>query len=397
MRFRSLTALTVAALLVLPATDSVAVLKMERIPSVFAELTNSKTLSNPAMVLVDLNTGQTIFSREAKELRKPASTLKLMSAFAALEFLPADKTFSTAIYKTDIENTFQIVGDFDPSITPSLRLAKNLKFVWSDNLVNQIRKKAKSKTLKIRYHGLTYRTKTNMDQYFKRVGYRITWKSITPDETLTHITEQVYNATSPDLTNILNYTLLFSDNWVADYLAKSAAAAAGYGYSPTGISMVFTDVLARYGIDEANVHAFDGSGLSHENRITAQTLVKVLMEMERNPKFASAVNGLPVGGISGTLQNRFIKSAPQAVGLVHAKTGSLNGVVSLAGFVESGERKFAFAIIADRLPIGYYPESAARSAIDKLLGKIAAPLQINPTIEEVPEITPSPSAESAAA
>ena len=54
MRFRSLTALTVAALLVLPATDSVAVLKMERIPSVFAELTNSKTLSNPAMVLVEL-------------------------------------------------------------------------------------------------------------------------------------------------------------------------------------------------------------------------------------------------------------------------------------------------------------------------------------------------------
>jgi D-alanyl-D-alanine carboxypeptidase/D-alanyl-D-alanine-endopeptidase (penicillin-binding protein 4) len=126
-------------------------------------------------------------------------------------------------------------------------------------------------------------------------------------------------------------------------------------------------------------------------------LVKVLMEMERNPKFESAVNGLPVGGISGTLQNRFIKSAPQAVGLVHAKTGSLNGVVSLAGFVESGEHKFAFAIIADRIPIGYYSESAARSAIDKLLGKIAAPLQVNLNIDVVPEITPSPSAESAAA
>ena len=82
---------------------------------------------------------------------------------------------------------------------------------------------------------------------------------------------------------------------------------------------------------------------------------------------------------------------------MHAKTGSLNGVVSLAGFVESGEHKFAFAIIADRIPIGYYSESAARSEIDKLLGKIAAPLQINPTIDEVPEITPSPSAESAAA
>ncbi|MFM2128304.1 MAG: hypothetical protein RIQ86_817, partial [Actinomycetota bacterium] len=46
---------------------------------------------------------------------------------------------------------------------------------------------------------------------------------------------------------------------------------------------------------------------------------------------------------------------------------------------------------------GYYSESAARSAIDKLLGKIAAPLQVNLNIDVVPEITPSPSAESAAA
>lgn len=397
MRCKYLITITVVALLVLPITDAAAVLKMERIPSVFAELTDVKTLSNPAMVLVDLNSGQTIFSREAKELRKPASTLKLMSAFAALEFLPADKTFSTTIYKTDINNTFQIVGDFDPSITPSLKLAKNLKFVWSDNLVNQIRKVAKSKSLKIRYHGLTYRTKANMNQYFRKLGYRISWKSISSKETLNHTTQQVYNAVSPDLSKIMHYTMLFSDNWVADYLAKSAAAAAGYGYSSVGISTVFAEVLLRYGITDARVQALDGSGLARANRISAQTLVKVLVEMERNPKFASAINGLPIGGISGTLQNRFIKSAPHAVGLVHAKTGSLKGVVSLAGFVESGERKFAFAIIADRLPIGFYPESAARSAIDKLLGKIAAPLQINSSVEVIPEVTPSPSAETAAA
>ena len=139
MRSKTLTFLLTATLLVVPISNSSAFLKMEQIPTVFAELTNDKTLGNPSMMLLDLNSGQTVYSRDANSLRKPASTLKLMSAFAALEFLPADKTFNTTIYKTDLRNTFQMVGDFDPSITPSLKLAKNLKFVWSDNLVNQIR------------------------------------------------------------------------------------------------------------------------------------------------------------------------------------------------------------------------------------------------------------------
>ena len=390
MRSKTLIFFLTATLLVVPISNSSAFLKMEQIPTVFAELTNDKTLGNPSMMLLDLNSGQTVYSRDANSLRKPASTLKLMSAFAALEFLPADKTFNTTIYKTDLRNTFQMVGDFDPSITPSLKLAKNLKFVWSDNLVNQIRKVTKSRTLKIRYYGITYRTKANMSNFFRKVGYRITWVPITAAESSAHATDQVYSATSPDLPKILHYTLLFSDNWVADYLAKSAAATAGYGYNNQGISMVFHDVLARYEINNGKVDALDGSGLSHENRISTQTLVQVLAKMNENPKFAAAIDGLPVGGISGTLQHRFIKSAPQAVGLVHAKTGSISGVVSLAGFIESGPHKYVFAIIADRIGRNYYAESNARSKIDKLLGKIAYPMEI----ATAPEVTPTPSPEN---
>jgi D-alanyl-D-alanine carboxypeptidase len=365
---------------------------MEQIPSVFAELTNDKTLNNPAMVLMDLKSGEVIYSRDSIGMRKPASTLKIMSAFSALEYLPADKTFNTIIYKTDIKNAFQIVGDFDPSITPSLKLSKNLKFVWSDNLVNQIRKSAKSRYLKIRYYGLTDRTRTNMNNFFRKVGYHITWEALNSDNSMTHISNQIYSATSPNLNEILHYTLLFSDNWVADYLAKSAASAAGYGYSAAGIESVFTEVLAKYSLNAGNVNAIDGSGLSHENRISVSTLAQVLATMYSNPKFDGAIQGLPVGGISGTLIHRFIKTAPQAVGLIHAKTGSINGVVSLAGFVDSGEHKYVFAIIADRLRNSFAAESAARATIDKLLGRIAAPLQI----ETAPEINPTPSPESAA-
>ena len=97
MRLKLLTFVSVASLLIVTATNSEAALRMEQIPSVFAELTNDKTLNNPAMVLMDLKSGQVVYSRDANGLRKPASTLKIMSAFSALEYLPADKTFNTSL------------------------------------------------------------------------------------------------------------------------------------------------------------------------------------------------------------------------------------------------------------------------------------------------------------
>lgn len=390
MRLKFFTILISATLVVVPATSSQALLRADQIPSVFAELTNAKALANPSMILIDLSNGQTIYSRAAEELRIPASTLKLMSAFSSLEYLPENKQFTTTIYATDIKNTFQIVGDFDPSITPSAKLSRNLNFVNSDALVGQIRKVAKRKYLKIRSYGITLRTKTNMNNTFRRAGYHITWEDLSQDKTTSHVTKVLYSATSPTLPDILHYTLLFSDNWVADYLAKSAAVAAGYGYNSAGIFAVFNEVLAKYNITAGKIQAVDGSGISHENRISAQTLAQVLVTMKTNPKFAPAINGLPVGGISGTLQHRFIKSAPQAVGLVHAKTGSINGVVSLAGYVESGDHEYVFAIISDHLARNNAIESAARAAIDKLLGKIASPLQI----AMAAEVTPTPSPES---
>jgi D-alanyl-D-alanine carboxypeptidase len=76
------------------------------------------------------------------------------------------------------------------------------------------------------------------------------------------------------------------------------------------------------------------------------------------------------------LQNRFINTSPNGVGLVRAKTGSLRGVVTLAGYIDSAEHEYAFVILADRVGQYYAAESAARSTIDRMLGKLAAPLTI---------------------
>jgi D-alanyl-D-alanine carboxypeptidase/D-alanyl-D-alanine-endopeptidase (penicillin-binding protein 4) len=88
------------------------------------------------------------------------------------------------------------------------------------------------------------------------------------------------------------------------------------------------------------------------------------------------IEGLPIGGETGTLSKRYIESAPQAVGLVKAKTGTLSGTVSLAGYVQSGDREYAFTIIADKIKRTTYASELARKTLDIYLGKIAAPLLV---------------------
>lgn len=362
--------------LALPNANAFTPVKMERIPTVFGELLKNKNLGNPAMVLVDLKSGQVILNKDGNSPRKPASTLKLVSAMAILDYLPESQTFTTAIYKTDLKNTFQILGDFDPSITPSSRLAKSDGFIWSGTLINKIRSEAKSRSLTIRYYGLTSRSRINMSNDFRRLGYRITWKSITLEQSNQHITEQISLLTSPPLSKIIHHTLLWSDNFVADYLARLAAKEAGYGFNESGIGPVFHDALARHGVNDPFIRVMDGSGLSHKNLLSAMTLAQVLIKFYSDPKYKVVIDGLPLGGISGTLQNRFITTSPNSVGLVRAKTGSLRGVVTLAGYVDSAEHQYAFVILADRVGQYYAAESAARAAIDRILGKIAAPLTI---------------------
>ena len=98
------------------------------------------------------------------------------------------------------------------------------------------------------------------------------------------------------------------------------------------------------------------------------------------------IESLPVGGKSGTLQSRYIKTAPDAVGLVKAKTGTLSGTVSLAGYVQSGDREYAFAIIADKISRTNAASDRARKTLDRYLAKIAAPLLI-PVVESATVVT----------
>ena len=71
------------------------------------------------------------------------------------------------------------------------------------------------------------------------------------------------------------------------------------------------------------------------------------------------------------------------MGLVRAKTGTLNGTATLAGYVESTDREYIFVALADDIALGNTALNKARAAIDRVLGRIAAP--------NIPaEISPAP-------
>ena len=146
---------------------------------------------------------------------------------------------------------------------------------------------------------------------------------------------------SAPLSAIVTDMLQHSDNGTAELLTKELGHTTGQpGNTATG-TLVTAGRLAELGVPLQGVEFRDGSGLDPGNHVTCDALVAVL---DRSGGIDSPVGaGLPVAGESGTLQRRFVGTA--AAGRLRAKTGSLNQVTSLAGFVAldgGGTATFAY-------------------------------------------------------
>ena len=175
---------------------------------------------------------------------------------------------------------------------------------------------------------------------------------------------------------ILNFTLLWSDNVLADRLARNAAVKLGYSRDDLSLNLAFEETLSSLGVDSTGLKVFDGSGLSHGNRVSVRTIAELLLKIRNEPQYQAVYDGLPLSGKTGTLKKRFQESASAAKGLVKAKTGWINTSVTLAGYIEAGESEYVFAVIANRVTPTENSRDRARKIIDKMLASIAKPLEI---------------------
>jgi D-alanyl-D-alanine carboxypeptidase/D-alanyl-D-alanine-endopeptidase (penicillin-binding protein 4) len=144
---------------------------------------------------------------------------------------------------------------------------------------------------------------------------------------------------SPPLSEILPKFLKPSQNQTGEILLRTLGREMrGKGTAAAGAAVVDSLLRAR-GVQTAQqLQMADGSGLSRYDLVTPEVLIGVLTFMTRSPNWNVWYPALPVAGEDGTLASRF-RGTP-AAGNVHAKTGTLNGVRSLSGYLTTagGER-----------------------------------------------------------
>lgn len=155
---------------------------------------------------------------------------------------------------------------------------------------------------------------------------------------------------SAPLSQLLHRVGKNSDNFVAEMVLKVLGAErARPGTSERGAE-VLQDVLARAGVERDAATIVNGSGLFEGNAIAPRHLVKLLGYVYQQPAVRSEyLAQLAVGGVDGTLHRRLRGIPP---GAVRAKTGTLNDVISLSGYVlgptvDGGQRVVRFSFLAN--------------------------------------------------
>jgi D-alanyl-D-alanine carboxypeptidase/D-alanyl-D-alanine-endopeptidase (penicillin-binding protein 4) len=143
-----------------------------------------------------------------------------------------------------------------------------------------------------------------------------------------------------------------SDNVMAESIGREVAAELGRPQSFAGAVQAVLGQLDAAKIDTTNARLFDSSGLSVDDRLTAETLDEVVNAAagSAQPKLRPLVEVLPIAGGSGTLSNRYLDTdaGRSAAGFLRAKTGSLTGTNSLAGIItDASGRVLTFALISN--------------------------------------------------
>jgi D-alanyl-D-alanine carboxypeptidase len=139
-------------------------------------------------------------------------------------------------------------------------------------------------------------------------------------------------------------TNLNSINWRANRLLQQIGQKKYGKYDFLHGSQAVMEYWKDKGMDMRGLYMCDGSGRSHTNIASSKQLAEVLFKMTTSPVFPVFYNSLPLAGISGTMHKWLVGSC--GAGRIRAKTGSLGGVRSYAGYVKTlSGKKIIFTLI----------------------------------------------------
>lgn len=178
--------------------------------------------------------------------------------------------------------------------------------------------------------------------------------------------EALARLTPPPLVEDLTLTNKVSQNLHAELMLRRVGLVSGTGSIEDGQAAIQA-MLARAGVPRTGYDFSDGSGMSTYNRLAPRAVVTFLRWVAAQPWGATWRATLPVGGVDGTLSNRFKGTA--LTGRLFAKTGTLNATNALSGYLTAkSERTLTFSIYANDVPSG----ASALKAMDAALELVAA-------------------------
>ena len=177
----------------------------------------------------------------------------------------------------------------------------------------------------------------------------------------------LFSMVSPPLREILPPFLKPSQNQIGEVLLKTLGRSrTGVGSADSGAAVVSRQ-LVEWGAVPDGFVVRDGSGLSRHDVVTPETIVHVLAAMQRDTAFTVFYDALPIAGVDGTIATRMRNTAAQ--GNVHAKTGSLDMVRSLSGYVTTADgHRLVFSVLANNWTV---PASQVTAVQDIIAARLA--------------------------
>ncbi|MFE3069345.1 D-alanyl-D-alanine carboxypeptidase/D-alanyl-D-alanine-endopeptidase [Streptomyces sp. NPDC059247] len=357
-----------------------------------------------AASVVDTATGHRLYGAGDTTPMTPASTIKIATVAAALSALGPDHRLTTTVTATPDGRTVTLTGGGDPTLDPgrlkalaadtaraltarghtSVRLAHDTSLYTgpavhpigpNENLAPVVALMTREGRLDDSREGPAPRTDDPAGDTATAFAALLADAGITvtgaPAPGRTPKAAPLARTSSAPLADLAERTLTHSDNDLAEALARHTALARKEPASFDGAARAVHGELARLGLPVTGTRFADGSGLDRRDRLTAALLTALLTRAAdpAHPALRPLLTGLPVGGFTGTLADRF-GTAPAGAGLVRAKTGTLTGVNTLAGTAVTPDgRLLAFAFLAGRTPSPY----EAQPALDRLSAALTAP------------------------
>jgi D-alanyl-D-alanine carboxypeptidase/D-alanyl-D-alanine-endopeptidase (penicillin-binding protein 4) len=368
-----------AALAAGPGVQSAAASQLSALRRVFAQALNAGGGSNGALV-VDMSTGQTLYSYHAGVGRLPASNEKIYTTSTALLRYGPNATLQTTVYGV---GSLAANGTFTGSLylhgggDPSFGSASYDNYIYGRGVIHATMQSLVAQLVGRGIKSITgnvygdasyldsaqgtapygFKVSFDLGSPLSALLYNRGWSDLTgyhfqsnpplyaaqefvlalrgarvkvpANRAFTGMTpagaQMLASVSSPPMSSMIALTNTPSDNLFAETLIKDLGARfGGRGSTAAGAAVVRAEVASQFGV---HPKIYDGSGLSYSDSSSPLEIVTVLEKMASNRAF---VDSLAIAGETGTLQHEMVGTNAQ--GQCRGKTGTLAAVSALSGY-----------------------------------------------------------------